>query len=227
MNQKERIVLKHHSFHTKNAANLEIWNQLAEHYNSTFPIDILKLDQTLNTQDFILDYGCGNGRVLKWLSNNGYRNLIGCDASYNMCLHANALNPQTTIRFTADPIDPPVSENEFDVVLVIGVLSSVISKQFRSKLISNLIKSLKVEGTIILADFGRSTDPDYLNKYCLDIEDSTYFTEEGLYIHHFSALELEELLLTSCKTISSYTKPVTTSHNKIIPGHVIIAKKDD
>ena len=73
-----------------------------------------------------LDAGCGTGLVGEQLYRRGYRDLTGFDLSTEMLSLANAKQCYTRLIDAVDltlPLAPQISEDKFDVVICVGVLT--------------------------------------------------------------------------------------------------------
>jgi len=69
----------------------------------------------------ILEAGCGSGRVVKYLSDLGYKNVHGIELNPDAVNHINKLYPGLKI-VQGDILDMPYSNESFDVVLSYGVV---------------------------------------------------------------------------------------------------------
>jgi SAM-dependent methyltransferase len=69
------------------------WNNIApiKEFTTPFQMDIFKKHVNINAR--ILDIGCGYGRTLKELYDNGYENCIGTDFSEKMIERGKNLYP--------------------------------------------------------------------------------------------------------------------------------------
>ncbi len=89
---------------------LDYWNQIGPLKPFAHPVNITRLSQWTSRESRILDYGCGYGRALGILHDNGYRNLTGVDPAPAMIAAARQAveTGQPVIRpvFWAAPDDP-------------------------------------------------------------------------------------------------------------------------
>lgn len=203
--------------------NIRVWNGLADRFQSTFPIEQLALNHWLGPTDRILDFGCGAGRVIQWLSKQGYNDVIGCDASTRMCEIARLVTGRSI--FLVDSRRPELSSGCYDAVIMSGVLSSVVPQASRCSVIRSVASSIRDAGLLIVGDFGRTCDPHYVDRYRDGLEDGTFLTAEGLWIHHFEADELLSLLSDRFEAVHRHTTTVPTTHGRLVPGHVLVARR--
>jgi len=111
------------------------------------------LDYVLNNiaeDSLILDLGCGAGPVLKKLSRYNY-SLIGVDYSYDMLEHArNNLGElcKDIPLISSDCEHTPFTDNSFDCVICLGVISYAESIDGALK---EIYRILKPGGTLILS----------------------------------------------------------------------------
>jgi len=207
------------------AENLEVWEDLADAFASTFPLKCLELSRWLKPADRVLDYGCGNGRAIRWFVEHGFSRVVGCDASVRMCAAARQRVPDIAIRWVSDPIEPNLGCDRLDAIVVVGVLSSVVPRACCRALVDRLGRALKPGGLLLIGDFGRSNDARYADRYAKSFEDGTFRTAEGLWIHHFDRQELLALLPGDCHVVDSHTDTVSTVHGNLVPGHVVVARR--
>ena len=69
----------------------------------------------------ILEAGCGNGRVVKYLFDLGFSNIHGIELNSDAVRQINASFPELKVR-TGDLLDMPYEKGYFDVVLSYGVV---------------------------------------------------------------------------------------------------------
>ena len=206
-------------------ANVHRWDQLAGLLQATFPLENIPLYDHIGGGATILDYGCGEGRFLAHMANN-YTQLIGCDTSRRMCHLAQTAVKTATVVAIADPRSLSSHIAEFDVVVMVAVLSSVVPTDERRALVRRLWQRLPNHGVMVLADFGRSTAPSYLSRYQNAVlEAYTIRTAEGLLIHHFSLDELVGLVPPGGRVEVARTVAAHTVHGNPIPGHVAVVRK--
>jgi SAM-dependent methyltransferase len=68
---------------------------------------------------FVLDLGCGNGRLIDFLKKHGYASYLGVDFSENLIAEARRLHPKEKF-LVADMIDPSLGRAKFDAIFVIA-----------------------------------------------------------------------------------------------------------
>ncbi|MCE5215320.1 MAG: class I SAM-dependent methyltransferase [Methanobacterium sp.] len=152
----------------------EYWNRVAD--EKEFPTSF-QINEFVNfvTKDMkILDVGCGYGRTLDELYNQGFRNLTGIDYAQNMINRGLRLYPHLNLKKNSGD-DLPFASKEFDAVILIGVLTSNVEDKTQEKLISEIRRLLKDKGILYLADFLINTDERNKHRY------SKYKNKYGIY----------------------------------------------
>lgn len=95
----------------------------------------------------ILEAGCGSGRVLKYFSDAGYKNVYGIELNAEIVRVQNARYPELKIT-QGDILNIPQGENFFDVVVCYGVV-----EHFPAGLdapLQSLFRTLKPGGVAIV-----------------------------------------------------------------------------
>ncbi|MBR5503171.1 MAG: methyltransferase domain-containing protein [Methanobrevibacter sp.] len=152
----------------------DYWNSIADKKEFTTPFHPEVLEKYLKKDAFIVDIGCGYGRTLKELKENGYLNLRGYDISENMIKRGKMENPGLDLRVKADDsIDLPT--NSVDAIILFAVLTSIIDDDEQKNLISEIHRVLKPNGIIYLNDFLLNDDERNLKRY------DEYKDELGVY----------------------------------------------
>jgi SAM-dependent methyltransferase len=209
------------------AHNITRWNRLAGRVQCTFPLEEVLARSQPNMKDSVLDYGCGDGRLLNILSRIGISNIWGCDASIRMCKLAQASNPGASVvraDFTRE--DPPFDPC-FTLVIAVAVLSSIFPRSDRVQIMRTLQSLTAPGGRIVIADFATSRRQLYTDRYrqC-KIESNTFLTQEGLYIHHFTLSELVRLVkMARFKVFHADSVPVLTLHGTRTSGHLVLGTR--
>ena len=112
----------------------------------------------------ILDYGCGYGRNLQALHDQGWRNALGVDFSAAMIASGRALHPHLDLRLVdALPLAEP--DAGFDAVLLFAVLTCIPRGEDQIALVAELRRLLKPGGLLYVSDYPLQTDPQNLARY--------------------------------------------------------------
>lgn len=174
----------------------DYWNKVAGKKDFTVKFCPEMVAGLLNPDSAILDFGCGYGRTLRELSAMGYTSLYGSDSSEEMLrLARQALPSVTFVRNSGMTV--PFPDEQFDAVLLIAVLTSVIADRDQTKLVSELYRVLKPGGVIYAGDFLLNSDERNQARYrnC----ESKYHChgvfelDEGVVLRHHSEAYVRQL----------------------------------
>ena len=144
----------------------------------------------------ILDVGCGYGRSLNELYKRKYKNLTGIDYSQGMINRGLKKYPHLNLIKT-DGEEIPFPDNTFDAALLIAVLTSNITLEDQENIISEIIRVLKPDGILYLADFLINQDKRNLERY--QKYENKYHTygifelPEGAVLRHHTEEHIKEL----------------------------------
>ncbi len=100
----------------------------------------------------IVDLGCGNGRLLKFIYQHYYNNnfrYIGIDNSENLLKHAKQIHPEG-VFVTGDQLDIPLADNHADVIFNIAAFHHIPGKKLQLEALLEMKRALKKKGLIIL-----------------------------------------------------------------------------
>ena len=101
----------------------------------------ITLDYLKNKNVSVLEAGCGLGRVVKYLSDLGFKNVSGVEINKDPVNYLNNLYPELNI-INGDILNLPYKNNFFDVVLSYGVVEHFIDGPDEAmKSIFNVLKS--------------------------------------------------------------------------------------
>jgi ubiquinone/menaquinone biosynthesis C-methylase UbiE len=150
----------------------------------------------LKPQSAILDFGCGYGRTLRELAAMGYTSLYGADSSAEMLKLAGQSLP-SAILVQNSGLTIPFPDEQFDAVLLIAVLTSIIADHDQAKLISELYRVLKPGGIIYAGDFLLNSDERNLERYrnsaskyhCYGV----FELDEGVVLRHHAEAYVRQL----------------------------------
>ncbi len=117
-------------------------------------IDIYLIDQILknrfNSNETILDAGCGEGRNLKWFYKNGY-DIFGVDIDEKRLDIAKKSYPKSAHNFKVGDLDTlPYQENYFDHVICCAVLHFAKSEKQFTAMFTELVRVLKHNGILFI-----------------------------------------------------------------------------
>ena len=166
-------------------------------------IDIYLLDQILKNSITkamkVLDAGCGEGRNLVYLLNNGY-DVFGVDANATaikmLKMSANAHEPERFVETTIEEMMFP--PNVFDYIISSAVLHFARDHDHFNAMIKAMVAVLKPKGTLFVrmttglgidaltpTDSGVYKLPDGSQRYLFDIDNLDAFLTE----HHLLLIE--------------------------------------
>ncbi len=100
----------------------------------------------------VLDYGCGNGRLLELISSKNI-NYYGLDISQSLIDYAQAQYKGDNLHFSKiSPVQStiPLADNFFNTIYSIAVFHHFPSKKYRQEIARELYKKTKVGGQIII-----------------------------------------------------------------------------
>lgn len=174
----------------------EYWNEVAEVKTFTHPVDITIIDQYLNRQSKILDFGCGYGRIIKELSDLGFENMVGYDTSKAL-IDRGRRKHNLPIYYIDDSLNLPVNDNSVDCILLFAVLTCIPSNKGQAELIKMLYSKLKTGGIIYISDYYLQDNSVEVGRYSYLNDDPNNFgvfsLPEGATFRHHTKEWLAEL----------------------------------
>ncbi len=203
------------------------WDKVAKYKNFTTPVSTELLKKYLSPNSKILDFGCGQGRILKQLKKEGFTNLSGVDISENMIEIAGKELPDADFKVNTG-VSIPYMDSSFDCVIVAAVLTCVINSNNQRKLIAEIRRVLKPESLVYINDFLINSDPrnieryeKYQKKYGVY---GAFEIEEGIAMRHHSPEWISELTSSFTKLLFK-EKTYTTMNGHISKGFCFIGAK--
>jgi ubiquinone/menaquinone biosynthesis C-methylase UbiE len=203
------------------------WDKVAGYKNFTTPVCMELLRKYLRSDSRILDFGCGQGRILQQLKDEGFYNLYGVDISKNMIEIAGKNLPRMDLKVTTD-VTIPYNDSAFDCVIIAAVLTCIISSDEQKKLIAEIKRVLKPEGFVYINDFLINDDrrnvgryEKYEKKYGIY---GVFEIEEGVAMRHHNPAWICELT-SSFKELLFEEKTYTTMNGHTSKGFCFIGTK--
>lgn len=147
------------------------WNTVAPKKEFTTPFQMNIFKKYVHTNARILDVGCGYGRTLKELYDNGYENSIGIDFSEKMIEKGKKLYPNLSFEIMRKG-KTKYYENTFDAVILLAVLTCIITDDEQIELLNEIKRVLKPDGIIYINDFLLNNDKRNIKRY--EVYESKY-----------------------------------------------------
>lgn len=202
------------------------WNSVAEEKEFTTPFQIEEFSQYVGKEDLILDVGCGYGRTLNLLHENGYRNLIGIDFSDKMIERGLSQYPHLDLRIMKEKTIP-MEDSSCDAVILFAVLTCIIDDQEQTALLKEIKRVLKPYGIIYINDFLLNDDERNLTRYELFKDKYQYGVfelPEGALVRHHDIKWVEQSTDLFEKLVLKQTVYTTMNGNKS-NGYYFIGRK--
>lgn len=173
------------------------WNSVSETKQFTTPFQFEEFSRLISRESRILDVGCGYGRTLNELYQQGYHNLTGIDFSQGMIERGHTLYPYLDLHVkTSSHIDYP--DESFDAVILFAVLTCIAKDSAQEELIHEIKRILKPDGILYINDFLLNSDDRNLARYQkYEAKYGTYGVfelPEGALLRHHSEAYIHELL---------------------------------
>ncbi|MDR0303874.1 MAG: class I SAM-dependent methyltransferase [Chitinispirillales bacterium] len=140
------------------------WESVARTKEFTTPFQANIFKKHVKKDAYILDVGCGYGRTLNELYDNGYKNSTGADFSEKMLERGRAAYPH--LRFeTMKQSEIKYPENTFDAVILLALLTCIIRDDEQIKLLNEVKRVLKPDAVIYINDFLLNSDERNVTRY--------------------------------------------------------------
>jgi SAM-dependent methyltransferase len=205
----------------------EYWDEVAEIKTFTHPINLELINDFLNKQSRIVDFGCGYGRIIKQLTDLGFENVCGFDTSKELVARG-ILENNLSLYHIDNPTELKLEDNSIDCIILFAVLTCIPSNEGQNSLMSLLLSKLKKGGIIYISDY-------YLQENSVEVERYEYLNgdknnfgvfklPEGVIFRHHTK-EWIKTLTKDFEIISETPIIVKTMNGNIANGFQLIAKK--
>lgn len=136
-----------------------------ERYFSEYFKNHVKKD---NSQTFLLDVGCGTGKIAKKLADKGFK-VFGIDFSQDVITLAKQHAPQVNFQ-TSSLYKLPFPSNMFDIIICLGLFQTVGNLSHAFEEISRVLKPggtivIRVPNSISLGSLFLAKTTHYFNPY--------------------------------------------------------------
>lgn len=174
------------------------WDSVGATKTFTHPVNFTWLER-VSRNARILDYGCGYGRVMAELSEQGFRDVSGVDLSPALVSRGRQLRPDLPFEVLTSPPALPYASNSFDVVLLFAVLTCVPDDDAQRELIAELVRVLLPGGLLYVSDVLLQDDERNRDRYAAYAGQfatpyGVFATGDGAVCRHHHITELRALL---------------------------------
>ncbi|MFI5532946.1 class I SAM-dependent methyltransferase [Kitasatospora sp. NPDC051853] len=147
----------------------------------------------------ILDYGCGYGRLMAELSEQGFLDLSGVDVSSALVERGRRARPDLRFDVLEAPPGLAVPAESFDVVLLFAVLTCVPDEGAQRALTEELHRVLAPGGLLYVSDLLLQDDERNQLRYAAHAEEfgtpyGVFATDDGAVCRHHDRAHLHALL---------------------------------
>lgn len=176
---------------------IDYWNRIGPGKAFAHPVNFERLKQYLSSSSQIVDVGCGYGRVLGLLFEQGYRNLVGFDPAPAMVEMARKNFPAISFDVLSSPPQLPFAENSVDALLLFSVLTCVPTDVGQRDIAAEAARVLKPGGLFYISDLWLQTDERNRERYARDERKygtyGVFDLPEGVTVRHIDPEWLKEL----------------------------------
>lgn len=193
------------------AQNRKAYNDIAPHFSATrarlWP-EFNEFTSYLRSGQRILDWGCGNGRLLTMLTDKEI-SYVGVDQSSELLKQAEQTKASLGIKNDAEFLnsengEPQFAPGSFDLVFMIASFFHLPNVESRLKLLTKTYQDLKSGGRLCMLLWNLESDWANLKKpgwttlgpgdYLIPWKDKTGQVLAMRYYHHFTEQEITDLL---------------------------------
>ena len=211
----------------KKLSQKEYWDRVAAEKNFTLRTDQYLLETAIDTEAFIVDYGCGYGRTLEELYRKGYANTLGLDFSGNMIARGKISYPYLNLKIIQST-HTNLPASSVDMVLLFALLTCVTKDEQQQEIMEEVKRILKPGGVIYVMDFLLNNDDRNKKRYDAYAEKygkyGVFDLPEGATLRHHNENYIYRLMENY--SITHFEKTTNkTMNGHISNGFVLMARK--
>jgi SAM-dependent methyltransferase len=174
------------------------WDSVGATKTFTHPVNLTWLAE-VDRDAKVLDYGCGYGRVMAELAEQGFRAVSGVDLSPAVITRGRQLRPDLHFDVLASPPRLAYASASFDVVLLFAVLTCIPDSGAQRELVAELLRVLVPGGLLYVSDMLLQEDERNRSRYAayaqrFDAPYGVFATGDGAVCRHHHPIELRALL---------------------------------
>lgn len=195
---------------------LDYWNTAGVQKSFGHPLNLRRVRQWLSADHLILDFGCGYGRCLGELLEEGYSNLIGLDFSPAMIAAARERFPEITFE-EVQSTTIPLPDASVDGALLFSVLTCVPTDEGQRAILQELHRVLTPGGLLYISDLWLQSDERNLARYARDEQKygtyGVFDLPEGVTVRHHDPEWIETLTRDFVKVALEDVEVLTMNGN--------------
>jgi SAM-dependent methyltransferase len=205
----------------------DYWDKVAGIKTFTHPINLAYINQFLNKQSSIVDYGCGYGRIVKQLIDEGFQNVCGFDTSKALIKRGITEN-NLPLNYIENSNTFQLEDNSVDCILLFAVLTCIPSNEGQKNLVKSLHTTLKKGGILYISDYYLQKNSPGVNRYQYLYNDQDNFgvftLPEGATFRHHTK-EWIKTLIKDMQVVTEDSIIVKTMNGHTANGFQLIARK--
>jgi SAM-dependent methyltransferase len=179
------------------ARQTRYWDTSGATKTFTHPLHLAWLADLSRTAR-ILDYGCGYGRTMAELRDQGFVNVSGVDISAVLIERGRRTRPDLDLAVIASPPALPHPAASFDIVMLLAVLTCIPDDQAQEALVAELDRVLAPGGLIHVSDLVLQPDERNRQRYAAYARTArepygTFTTDDGAVCRHHDPQHLRNL----------------------------------
>lgn len=174
------------------------WDSVGVTKTFTHPVNLAWLRE-VSRNARVLDYGCGYGRVLAELREQGFVDVSGVDLSPALISRGRRLRPDLNFEVLESPPSLAHASASFDVVLLFAVLTCIPDDDAQRALMAELVRVLAPGGLLYVSDMVLQDDERNQARYAAYAQQfgtpyGVFATGDGAVCRHHHITELRALL---------------------------------
>ena len=207
---------------------VDYWNTVGSGKTFTHPLHTEWLHD-VDRESRVLDIGCGYGRTLAMLHENGWVNLAGVDIAPALVRRARLEVPDADVEVLNDPPHLPHADRSFDVVLLLAVLTCIPTDQGQRALVHEIGRVLRPTGVLCVSDVLLQTDARNTARYERfvhehDTEYGVFRTDDGAVCRHHERRWLHDLFSAFDTVCESDSETPTMNGNAVMTTQLLLRK---